>query len=76
MSRRDLIDPEAREPLDQLLQAMPGGFNAIPDIAERRAALTQMLAMLEIPPNPNVVSEDRLAPGPQRRIEALRRGLG
>lgn len=53
MSRRDLIDPESREPLDQLLEAMPGGFNAIPDIA-RRAAVIQMLAAIEVPPNPNV----------------------
>jgi len=50
MSRRDLIDPEVREPLDQLLQAIPGGFNSIPDIVQRRAAVAQLLAALEIPP--------------------------
>jgi acetyl esterase/lipase len=65
MSRRDLIDPDAREPLDQLLQLMPGGFNAIPDIVERRVAALELLAALEVPPNPNVVSEDRVVPGPQ-----------
>jgi acetyl esterase/lipase len=65
MSRRDLIDPDAREPLDQLLQLMPGGFNAIADIVERRAAALQLLAALEVPPNPNVVSADRVVPGPQ-----------
>lgn len=64
MSRRDLIDPESREPLDQLLQVMPGGFNAIDDIVQRRAAVTQMLAAVEVPPNPNVTSEDRPVPGP------------
>jgi acetyl esterase/lipase len=64
MSRRDLIDPEAREPLDQLLTAIPGGFNSIPDIVQRRAAVTQLLAAIEIPPNPNVTSEDRMVPGP------------
>jgi acetyl esterase/lipase len=64
MSRRDLIDPEVREPLDQLLQALPGGFNAIPDIVERRIVAAQLLAALEIPPNPNVASEDRMVPGP------------
>ncbi len=63
MSRRELIDPEVREPLDQLLQAIPGGFNSIPDIVQRRAALTQLLAAMEIPPNPNVTSEDRTVPG-------------
>jgi acetyl esterase/lipase len=65
MSRRDLIDPEVREPLDQLLQANPGGFNSIPDIVQRRAIVTQLLAALEIPPNPNVTSADRTVPGPE-----------
>jgi len=64
MSRRDLIDPDVREPLDQLLQALPGGFNAIPDIVERRIVAAQLLAALEIPPNPNVASEDRMVSGP------------
>jgi cation diffusion facilitator CzcD-associated flavoprotein CzcO/acetyl esterase/lipase len=62
-SRRDLIDPEARRPLDQLLQFMPGGFNAIPDIIQRRAAAAQLLAALEVPPKPHVLSEDRAVPG-------------
>ncbi|UQU62504.1 alpha/beta hydrolase [Couchioplanes caeruleus] len=65
MSRRDLIDPEVRVPLDQLLEAMPGGFNAIADIVERRAAVTAMLGAIEVPENPNVVKEDRTVPGPQ-----------
>ena len=64
MSRRDLIDPEARVPLDQLLEVMPGGFNTIPDIEQRRAALAQLLGAIEVPPNPNVTSEDRTVPGP------------
>jgi len=64
MSRRDLIHPDVREPLDQLLAAIPGGVNSIPDIVQRRAALAQLLAALEIPPNPNVTSEDRMVPGP------------
>jgi acetyl esterase/lipase len=65
MSRRDLIDPESREPLDQLLAVMPGGFNAIPDIVARRAAAAQLLAAIEVPPNPNVTREDRPVPGPE-----------
>jgi acetyl esterase/lipase len=65
MSRRDLIDPESREPLDQLLAVMPGGFNAIPDIVARREAAAQMLAAIEVPPNPNVTHEDRAVPGPE-----------
>jgi len=43
---------------------MPGGFNAIADIVERRAAALQLLAALDVPPNPNVVSADRAIPGP------------
>ena len=65
MSRRDLIDPDVREPLDLLQQAIPGGFNTIPDIVVRRATVSQMLASMEIPPNPNVRSEDRTVPGPE-----------
>ena len=65
MSRRDLIDPESREPLDQLLAVMPGGFNAIPDIVARREAAAAMLAAIEVPPNPNVTHEDRSVPGPE-----------
>ena len=65
MSRRDLIDPDVREPLDLLQEAIPGGFNTIPDIVVRRATVSQMLASMEIPPNPNVRSEDRAVPGPE-----------
>lgn len=65
MSRRDLIDPESREPLDQLLAVMPGGFNAIPDIVARRDAAAQLLAAIEIPPNESVTHEDRAVPGPE-----------
>lgn len=64
MNRRDLIDPESRVLLEGLLQVMPGGFNAIPDIVQRRAAVEGMLAMLEAPENPNVTKEDRSVPGP------------
>jgi acetyl esterase/lipase len=65
MSRRDLIDPEARVPLDGLLEAMPGGFNAIGDIVQRRATVEAMLSGIEVPDNPNVTREDRTVPGPQ-----------
>ena len=65
MSRRELIDPEVRVPLDQLLEVMPGGFNAIADIVQRRAAAEAMLSGIEVPENPNVTTEDRTIPGPQ-----------
>jgi acetyl esterase/lipase len=64
MSRRDLIDPECRVPLDALLEVMPGGFNAIPDIVQRRTAVEGMLGAIEVPENPNVAKEDRTVPGP------------
>jgi len=64
MTRRDLIDPESRVPLDGLLELMPGGFNAIADIVARRATLEQVLSAVEVPPNPNVTSQDRQVPGP------------
>jgi acetyl esterase/lipase len=64
MSRRDLIDPESRQPLDQLLAVMPGGFNAIPDIVARRSAHAQLVAAMEVPLNQNVAHEDRTVPGP------------
>ena len=64
MSRRDLIDPESRQPLDQLQAVLPGGFNAIPDIVARRDAFIQMVAAIEVPPNQNVTHEDRTVPGP------------
>jgi acetyl esterase/lipase len=65
MSRRDLIDPPSRIPLDGLLEVMPGGFNAIPDIAVRRATLDQMFAAQAPPANPNVTTQDRSVAGPE-----------
>lgn len=40
-------------------------MNSIPGIVERRAALMQLLAAMEVPPNLNVNSEDRMVPGPE-----------
>lgn len=62
---RDRIDPESRVLLEQLLEALPGGFNAVPDIVQRRATMTAMLAAMEIPANETVVQEDRTIPGPE-----------
>ena len=64
MSRRHLIDPEVAVPLEGLLEALPGGFNAIPDIVQRRATVEALLGAIEVPENPNVVKEDRTVPGP------------
>ncbi|MFC5815151.1 alpha/beta hydrolase [Nonomuraea harbinensis] len=64
MTPRDLIDPESRGPLDALLDMLPGGFNTIPDIVQRRAVVSGLLGAMEVPDNPNVVKEDRTIPGP------------
>lgn len=64
-AQRDRLDPASREPLEMLLAALPGGFNAIPDIVERRAVVAGLLAaqMADVPPNDRVVTEDRVIPG-------------
>lgn len=66
MSQHDRIDPESREPLLALLEVLPGGFNAIPDIEARRATLYGMLEAMskDVPPNENVAKEDRVIAGP------------
>ncbi|MFG1943980.1 alpha/beta hydrolase [Nonomuraea sp. NPDC048826] len=64
MNPRDLIDPESRGPLDALLEMLPGGFNTIPEIVQRRAAVSGLLSAMEVPANPNVAKEDRTIPGP------------
>jgi acetyl esterase/lipase len=65
MSRRDLIDPESRVSLDHLMEVLPGGFNAIADLAQRRTTADAVLAALEIPENPRVTHEDLQVPGPE-----------
>lgn len=64
MSRRDLIDPASRVPLEVLLEGLRGGLNTIPDIGQRRAAAEAMLAAQEVPQNPNVTKDDLTVPGP------------
>lgn len=69
MSVRDRIDAQSRIPLEGLLQVMPGGFNAIPDIVQRREVLSQMLAATPVPPNPNVEISSHVAPGPDGDLD-------
>jgi acetyl esterase/lipase len=66
MPQHENIDPQSLEPLVALYAALPGGFNAIPDINARRATLNGMLEAMtaDLPPNENVVLEDRVIPGP------------
>jgi acetyl esterase/lipase len=66
MPQHDRIDPESLVPLAALYEALPGGFNAIPDIMARRETLYGMLAQMtaDLPPNPNVSTEDTVIAGP------------
>lgn len=66
MPQHDRIDPESLVPLAALYEALPGGFNAIPDIAARRETLYGMLAQMtaDLPANPNVSTEDLTVDGP------------
>jgi len=64
VSQRDLIDPESRGVLEELLERVPGGFNSIPDIAERRAVSTAMRVRPEVPADARVTKEDRTVAGP------------
>ena len=60
--QRNRIDPASREPLEGLLAAIPGGFNSISDIEQRRAVVGQLLVEPEL--DENVTMEERLIPGP------------
>lgn len=66
MSQHDRIDPQSLIPLTALLEALPGGFNAIPDIGARRSTLYGMLEAMSagVPPNENVTKDDRVIDGP------------
>ena len=59
--QRNRIDPASREPLEGLLAAIPGGFNSISDIEQRRAVVGQLLVEPEL--DKNVTMEERLIPG-------------
>lgn len=61
-AERDRLDPVSREPLEGLLEAIPGGFNAIPDIVQRREVVGQLLVEPEL--DPRVTYDDRVIPGP------------
>ena len=60
--QRNRIDPASREPLEGLLAAIPGGFNSIADIEQRRAVVGQLLVEPEL--DKNVTMDDRLIRGP------------
>ena len=59
------IAPDFAAPLSMLLQLLPGGLNAAPDIAGRRQTMEALVGALAAspPPTPGVVAEDRSIPG-------------
>ncbi len=64
MSVRHEIDPESVDSLAAFLEFVPGGFGAIPDLEERRAALQAVMAAEPLPENPNVQIENQIIGGP------------
>jgi acetyl esterase/lipase len=64
---RHLIDPEMLPALDARLAAVPGGFNAVADIVERRALIDRTKRAAAMPGNPRVDKTDHTVPGPDGR---------
>lgn len=58
---RARLDAESRVPLEGLLSVMPGGFNSIPDIVQRRQVVSQLLVEPEL--DQRVTMENRTIPG-------------
>jgi acetyl esterase/lipase len=73
MTIKNRIDPPSRLPLEELLNTLPGGFNAIKDIEERRNVFNSLSRMrtAELPPIKNIVIEDRNIAGPYRLLELV-----
>jgi acetyl esterase/lipase len=59
---RARLDAASREPLEGLLAVMPGGFNAIPDIVQRREVVSSLLVEPEL--DARLTMEERHIPGP------------
>ncbi len=58
------IDPESKIGLDALLTAVPGGFNSIRDVVERRNFTNALFASMQSPEvNPNIRITDYKIPG-------------
>jgi acetyl esterase/lipase len=73
MTIKNRIDPASSLPLEELLNTLPGGFNAIQDIGERRNVLNSLIRMrtAELPPIENIVIEDRNIAGPDGLLELV-----
>ena len=73
MNIQNRIDPASSLPLEELLNTLPGGFNAIGDIEKRRNVINSLIRMrtAELPPIDNVVIEDRNIAGPDALLELV-----
>ena len=73
MTIQNRIDPASSLPLEELLNTIPGGFNAIEDIKERRNVINSLVRMMtaELPPIDNIVIEDRNIAAPDALLELV-----
>ena len=73
MTIQNRIDPASRLPLEELLKNIPGGFNAIENIEERRNVINSLIRMMtaELPPIDNIVIEDRNIAAPDALLELV-----
>ncbi|MDC0188191.1 alpha/beta hydrolase [bacterium] len=73
MTIQNRIDPASRLPLDELLNTLPGGFNSIKDIKERRNVINSLISIMtaELPPIDNIVKEDRNISAPDALLELV-----
>lgn len=60
--QRSRLDATSREPLEALLEAIPGGFNSIADLDQRRAIVASLLVEPEL--DDRLTMEDVEIPGP------------
>ena len=68
MSLWDRIDAESKPPLEALWEAMPGGFNSIPDIVARRAAMSASRAAIPKGNFPQLRVAEYPYPGPENEL--------
>ena len=73
MTIQNRIDPASSLPLEELLNTLPGGFNAIEDIKERRNVINSLNRVMtaELPPIDNIVIEDRNIAAPNALLELV-----
>lgn len=68
MSLWDRIDAESKAPLEALWQALPGGFNGIPNIVARRAAMSAARAAVPKGNFPHLQISEYQYPGPEGEL--------